>query len=138
MFSPALPFSVGSTFRIERPEHALRHRIRYGGGERQYSTFNVTVQNPVLTVTSFTPLTSGFAVTFNRPVNTSLLNLYDGLIPDSVSPQNPNGINNSFGAADVTLVGQNTAAVRGSLVWNSATDTASFVKTDAVARTPTP
>ena len=129
---PGVPFSIGSTFASSGPNTLYVTVSDTVGASGSSSTFNVTVQNPVLTVTSFTPLTSGFAVTFNRPVNTSLLNLYDGLIPDSVSPQNPNGINNSFGAADVTLVGQNTGAVRGSLVWNSATDTASFVKTDAV------
>ena len=63
---------------------------------------------------------SGFQVTFDRPVNTGLLSLYDGII------EGP-GVNNSLGAPDLTLVGASTGPVHGSMVWNAATNTATFV-----------
>ncbi len=129
---PGVPFNIGYSFASAGSNTLYVTVSNMAGASGSSSNFNVTVQNPVLAVTSFSPLTSGFAVTFNRAVNLSLLNLYDGLIPDTVSPQNPFGINNSLGAADLTLIGQNSGAVRGSLVWNSATNTATFVKTDGV------
>ena len=73
----------------------------------------------VLHVTNFVQDTSGFDVTFDRAVNTSVLNLYDGV---TLSNQT-----NLLGSADLTLVGQNTGLVNGSLVWNAATNTATFV-----------
>jgi len=55
-------------------------------------------------------------VQFNRPADTSTLNLYNG---------------GSYGSSDVTLIGPG-GAVTGSLVWNSTTNTATFIKTGGV------
>ena len=75
-------------------------------------------------VTSFASNTSGFAVSFNRSPDLTKLNLYSGL---NVATNTIMG-----GAPDVTLVGLNTGAVRGSLVWDASTNTATFVKTGGV------
>jgi surface-anchored protein len=66
------------------------------------TTFYFTV-NEVLKVTSVTATESGFVARFNRPIDPSTLNLYDAA-------------GGTLGPADVTLVGANTGAVRGSLV----------------------
>ncbi len=91
------------------------------------ATTTVTVNpNPLagtFHVTQFTPTATGFDVTFSAPMgagpNFSHLNLYEG-----------NG--DELGAPDLTVVGTNTGPVQGSLVWNAATNTASFVTTDSV------
>ena len=123
---PGVPFNIGYRYlNSSGSPHTLYVTVSNTvGATGSSATFQVTVNTPVLLVTSYNQLTSGVAVTFNRAVNTSLLNLYDGLIPGSESD------NTSLGPADLTLVGQNTGAVRGSLVWNAATNTATFVKTD--------
>ncbi len=107
---PAVPFNIGYTFPSPGSNTLYVTISNTVGATGNSSNFNVTVQNPVLAVTSLGPLTSGFAVTFNRAVNTSVLNLYDGLISNSVSPAFPTGDNSSLGSADLTLVGQTTGA----------------------------
>src|SRR5690606_38409590 len=79
----------------------------------------VTVVNDTLRVIDFDWTASGFDVTFNRPLDLTDLNLYSGL---------PGG----FNPADVTLTGLSTGAVKGSIVWNDATNTLSFVKTGGI------
>ncbi len=56
-----------------------------------------------LRVTSLTPTESGFIARFNRPIDLSVLNLYDSQ-------------GGMLGPADVTLVGANTGPIQGSLV----------------------
>src|SRR5262249_42455344 len=58
-----------------------------------------------LQVTSFTPNPSGFAARFNLPINTNVLHLYTSAL---------NG--NTAGPPDVTLVGNSTGPVTGSVV----------------------
>ncbi len=65
------------------------------------------------------PDASGFDVTFNMAPQVNLLNLYQGY-------------NYGLGLPDVTVVGQTTGAVSGSLVWDASTNTASFVATRGV------
>ncbi len=89
------------------------------GGGSSSGNINAHVSLGVLHVTNFVQDTSGFNVTFDRAVNASVLNLYDGI---TLSNQT-----NLLGAADVTLVGQSTGLVHGSLVWNASTNTATFV-----------
>jgi uncharacterized delta-60 repeat protein len=84
------------------------------------TTFNVQVNPTPFQVTNLSSDPSGFEVTFNRAANLSTLNLYSG------------GTVPAYGAADVTLVGQNTGPVTGSLIWNPSTDTADFIKTSGV------
>ena len=68
-------------------------------------------------VTQFTQNASGFDVTFDRAAQLAGLNIY-------TDPNNPAAL-----TPDVTVVGTNTGPVEGSLVWNAATNTATFVKT---------
>jgi hypothetical protein len=81
---------------------------------------SVTVINPnALQVTNFAFTKSGFDVTFNHSPTLADLNLYYG--PDAAAD-----------LPDVALVGDHLGAVRGSLVWNAATSTMSFVATGGV------
>jgi VCBS repeat-containing protein len=73
-------------------------------------------QDAPLIVTSFTPTASGFIAHFNRPVDSTVLSLYDTETE-------------GFGTADVTLVGSISGAVRGSLVLNGTDDEITFIKT---------
>ncbi len=75
----------------------------------------VTVSATTFQVVDFHGSQNGFDVMFNGAADLSRLNLYTGT---TIS-----------GAADVTLVGQSTGAVRGSLVWDANTNTATFIKT---------
>ncbi len=79
----------------------------------------VTVAPATFHVVSFTPTSTGFDVQFNEDPNFSVLNLYAGT-------------NNALGAPDLTIKGSSGNTIQGSLVWNAATDTASFVSTDSV------
>ena len=81
-------------------------------------TVNVAAA-PTLQVSQFLFNASGFTLRFNRAISTPGLNLYDGLF----------GTTQSSEPADLTLVGNNVGAVRGSLVWSAATNTATFVRT---------
>ncbi len=75
-----------------------------------------TIQdNDLLQVTSLTPTASGFNVSFNGPLNSALLYLYDQ--------------NNTYGAADVVLTGSVIGNIRGSLVPNATGDQLTFVRT---------
>jgi hypothetical protein len=78
------------------------------------SSLAVTVL-PTFRVTAFTPNISGFDATFNRADDLSKLSLYRG---------QSNG-----GVPDVTVVGRRTGAIQGSLVWDTTTNTATFVAT---------
>ena len=124
---PGVPFNIGTTFGSINTYTLYVTVSNTVGATGTSSNFTVNVQNPVLHVTSFNSLTSGFQVTFNEAVNANLLALYDGVIPNSVLAQAPNGPNTSLGAPDLMLIGQNTGTYDGSLVWNAATDTATFV-----------
>lgn len=87
-------------------------------GSQSSVTFHVSfTPPPTLEVTSFAGNASGFDVTFNRPVDVSRLNLYGGA-------------SGGLGLVDLTVVGQQTGTtVRGSLVWDAATNTAHFIAT---------
>lgn len=73
------------------------------------------LDNDLLRVMAITATATGFQATLNGPVNVAALNLYDQ--------------NSIYGAADVTLIGATTGAVRGSLVMNAAGDQVTFLKT---------
>ena len=83
-------------------------------------------------VTSFTPTNSGFDIQFDCAANLADVDLYDGL--DS------NGIANHFGQADVVVTcpsvtnphTHSPTPIDGSLVWDSTTNTATWVQTSGV------
>ena len=92
-----------------------------GGGGEDFVT--VTVEETTFQVMTFSANASGFDVTFNRVPQLDVLNLYRG----------KNYVSLGYGAdADVTLVGAATGLVKGSLVWDADTKTATFVKTGGV------
>ncbi len=82
-------------------------------------TFDVTVEEDTFRVVNFQTNASGFDVTFNRAPELDDLNLYSGF------PSGPI-------AADVSLMGNTVGDVPGSIVWNAATNTMSFIKTGGV------
>jgi Bacterial Ig-like domain/Right handed beta helix region len=82
------------------------------------TTFTVTVTATTFQVTQFTPTVSGFDVTFNRAVNISLLHLYGS-----------SRVGGFGTTSDLTITGQNTGPVTGSLVWDPTINTAHFIKT---------
>ncbi|MEQ1831037.1 MAG: cohesin domain-containing protein, partial [Pirellula sp.] len=79
-------------------------------------TFVVTVLAPSFHVTGMALENSAIAIQFGDIIDVSVLNLYDG----TDAPVD---------AADVTVIGANTGAVHGSLLWNSATRVLTFLKT---------
>jgi hypothetical protein len=85
-------------------------------------TTSVTVHNPnALEVTNFVNNNSGFDVTFNKPINLADINLYDGQDAAADTPD-----------AVVIRNGDTAHPIQGSLVWNAATNTMSFVQTGGV------
>lgn len=93
-------------------------------GASSSDTFAVEVLADTFRVVDFTATASGFEVTFNRAPDLSVLNLYDG-------------VDASVDLADLMVVGSATGEVRGSMTWNAATNTLSFVKTGGVLATDT-
>jgi hypothetical protein len=69
-----------------------------------------------LMVSQITPTATGFKLSFNQPLATAELNLYDGYPA-------------TLGSADVRLVGINTGAVRGSLVLSEGDRRITFIRT---------
>jgi len=82
----------------------------------------VNVQNNTFRVSNFVPTDSGFEAQLNRAamlvgaLGDQVLNLYDGIDDPDDLP-------------DVTLVGDSVGPVAGSMVWDAATRTMTFVKT---------
>jgi hypothetical protein len=74
-----------------------------------------------LTVSTFTTTPTGFTVTFSKPFNPNVINLYDAASAN-------------FGPADVVLAGQLAAnnPVKGSLLIDPSNTTITFVKTSGV------
>lgn len=82
-------------------------------------TITVAVATPLLTVSSFLSDPSGFTSRFSRPLDTSVLNLYDTAT-------------GGFGSADVTVTGAATGPVLGSLFVSPDNQAVMFVKTGGV------
>jgi hypothetical protein len=100
--------------------YVIRVYVTDKDGATGTDNVNVTVGPvPTFQVNQFQVNPSGFTLRFNRAADTSVLNLYDGL--DGVTP--------SAEPADITLVGNTVGAVRGSLVWDSVNNIATFVRT---------
>jgi len=105
--------------------YAVRVTVDDGESSLDSSTFDVTVNANTFRVIEFMPNVSGFDVTFSKPADVGVLNLYDGADATADVP-------------DVALQGDSgVGEVRGSLIWDSATNTASFVKTGGVLQPAT-
>jgi hypothetical protein len=86
----------------------LSYTARDAFGAVKSSTITITVNAlSTFNVTSFSPTSSGFTLTFNAPPATSQLNLYSG-------PNNPGRL------PDLTLVDNNSSPVPGSFLRDSA------------------
>ncbi|TWT85946.1 Cohesin domain protein [Posidoniimonas polymericola] len=83
-------------------------------------TFDLTIVEDTLQVVNVAVNPSGVDVRFNRAIDLSVLNLYDGFADSTPD------------AADLLLVGQNVGPVRGSLLWDASSKTLSFLKTGGV------
>ncbi|MCH8991089.1 MAG: hypothetical protein IIA44_04985, partial [Acidobacteria bacterium] len=97
-------------------------RVDDGDGGVGVDTMTVNVQNNTFRVSNFVPTDSGFEAQLNRAamlvgaLGDQVLNLYDGIDDPDDLP-------------DVTLVGDSVGPVAGSMVWDAATRTMTFVKT---------
>jgi hypothetical protein len=76
-------------------------------------------QLAALRVTEFHPTASGFDIRFNKPIDRTVLNLYDTET-------------HQFGSADLTLVGANSGPVTGSLYIDGTAQAITFVKTGRI------
>jgi VCBS repeat-containing protein len=87
-------------------------------GAKTTQTFELLITEVPSTVgiisTQVTPSSVRFQ--FNTAMDLSVLNLYDG-------------VDTSVDATDVTIVGATTGAVKGSIVWDAATNALTFIKT---------
>ncbi len=111
-------FALGTTYNTPGT-YTVRVTVVDAFGGTGTNQFTVTAAATTFQVSSFVPTGSGFDVTLNHADDTSVLNLYKGF-------------GSTYGAADVTLVGTNTGAVRGSLTYDAATNTIHFIKTGGV------
>jgi hypothetical protein len=109
-------FALSNTY-ATAGTYIIEVKVTDASGTTGVGTLTVDVSPTNFQVTSFAQTGSGFDVTFNRAPNLSVLNLYAG----------PSG---TYGAPDLSLVGQTTGTVEGSLVWDPTTNTAHFIKTD--------
>jgi hypothetical protein len=82
-------------------------------------TVNPLAAGDTFQVTSIVANSDGFAVSFNQNLDTSKLNLYDGL-------------DSSLDLPDVIVTGNSSGTVTGSVVWDEATKTLNFIKTGGV------
>lgn len=89
------------------------------GGTPGEDMFDMEVVDDTFRVIDFQTNASGFDVTFNRAPDIDDLNLYSGL---------PSG----FVAPDLTVVGNVEGNINGSIIWDSSTNTLSWVKTGGV------
>jgi hypothetical protein len=106
--------------------HTVRSRIIDKDGGYLERTTEITVNPTTFRVLVLTPTISGFDLQFNRAVDLTTLNLYDGY-------------NHSLGSPDMTVIGAHAGRdyygnvipgpVAGSLVWDAPSNTMHFVKT---------
>jgi parallel beta-helix repeat protein len=119
--SPLYYAYVPGSYLMTPGAHTVKSQIKDkdGGYLERTTTFNVLPTT--FHVVSFTANASGFDIQFNRAANLSVLNLYDG--GDA-----------AVDLPDVTVYAASapTVPIKGSLVWNAATNTASWVKTGGV------
>jgi hypothetical protein len=110
---------TAASFNYEvKNSYSLRVRTTDAGGLWYEQTFTITVTpgDVLLRVDSLETMPSGFVAHFNRPVDPSVLNLYDTQA-------------SLYGPPDVSIVGQTVGPVFGSLLCHEEGTTVSFVKT---------
>lgn len=105
---------IGSTFTVTV-------EVDDNDGGVDSDAFDLTIVENTLQVIDFDLNASGFDVQFNRPIDLSVLNLYNGF-----------GDVFDVDAPDLTLVGDTVGSVSGSLDWDSGTNTLSFIKTGGI------
>lgn len=96
---------------------AFSGTLSFGTNDGNEDPFNFTLDGTVLDsfrLLELTPTTTGFAARFSRAFDASTLNLYSA---------------GSLGAPDVTLTGQATGPVRGSLILDPTGTRLTFVRT---------
>ncbi|MBL8335243.1 MAG: tandem-95 repeat protein, partial [Rhodoferax sp.] len=93
-------------------------RVQDGQGGSDERSFQLQVQPELLRVTTFQATDAGYQVRFSRALDTTVLNLYDG-------------IDYSWGAADAVLRDANDRVVAGSMVLDADAMGFTFVKTGA-------
>ncbi|MGE5611925.1 MAG: Ig-like domain-containing protein [Bacillota bacterium] len=111
-------FTLSHTYK-SLGQHAVVVRVTDPEGGSSSDQLIVQVNTSRLIAVSVGSNGSGFDVQFNRPINTSKLNLYDGVDATTDLP-------------DLTFVGQNSGPVAGSLFWEAESNTLHFVKTGGV------
>ena len=93
--------------------------VKLAAGQTSSVSFGNQTQPTSLEITSFTTTSTGFTVTFNEPLNQSVLNLYDS-----------GGV---YGAPDLTLVSNSTGAtVAGSMLVSTDGMSVTFIKTGSI------
>ena len=99
----------------------IRIRVTDGEGESFEEIISIQIENQVETlyVTELVSATDGFRVSFSRPIDVGVVNLYDAM-----------GI---FGESDITLRGATTGDVNGSLVIAADGRSLQFVANGALA-----
>ena len=119
------PFDTGSdptfVFTPEEGVYTVTATVTDDDGGSGFITEIITVTHVTFRVNSFTQNPSGFEVEFNRAADMTDVNLYDGM-------------DASVDAADVVVTGPG-GLVDGSLVWDSLTNTASWIATGGVLPT---
>jgi autotransporter-associated beta strand protein len=120
--NPNKTFTLSHTYATPNTYQVTVRVTDHGGAGPNAATgsasFQIVVNATTFQVSSFSGNNSGFDATFNRAADASQLNLYRGANVAGVF---------AFGLPDVTVTGQSSGAVHGSLAWDSATNTAHFV-----------
>lgn len=99
--------------------YAVQVSIVDVGGATAVASTTANIQAVTFRVAAFTPNASGFDVQFSRAADISVINLYQGLTTAASLP-------------DVVVTGPTNNVVHGTLVYNPATNTASWVATGGV------
>ena len=99
----------------------IRIRVTDGEGESFEEIISIQIENQVETlyVTGLVSATDGFRVSFSRPIDVGVVNLYDAM--------------DVFGESDITLRGATTGDVNGSLVIAADGRSLQFVANGALA-----
>ena len=99
----------------------IRIRVTDGEGESFEEIISIQIENQVETlyVTELVSATDGFRISFSRPIDVGVVNLYDAM--------------DVFGESDITLRGATTGDVNGSLVIAADGRSLQFVANGALA-----
>ncbi len=117
------PFMSGSESTIafvpERGHYTISVTVTDDDGGSHTATQELDVTHVTFRVTSLVGNPSGFDVRFNRPASMLGINLYDGIDAATDLP-------------DLVVTNSSGTVIKGSLVWNTETRTASWIATNGV------